>query len=312
VVDTFSVQRTSTDNEGLYVTVSGADANAIVETFYQEDSGALYGFRKRYDGNVGIGTASPTELLTINKAATTGKWSSFLVGGAEKGRINWDNTNSIFEFSTPGVRMDFNTNGGQLFFHASNLFFNASTSITRAGDATSTATQRDSLRLNFQSSLWNGSAAQLTYASIRQIASTTTNLGNRLGFFLNGTSAAADTGATEYMSILSNGNVGIGTASPNAKLQVDGLIAIRNNGGLSYQGEISTNGGEIRIGQSVFKLKNSIPILWSSTTDGNGTKDLGLRRNSAGVLEVYDGITATGLDANRRDLLARNITAYYE
>jgi hypothetical protein len=106
-----------------------------------------------------------------------------------------------------------------------------------------------------------------------------------------------------------DGNVGIGTASPNAKLQVDGLIAIRNNGGLSYQGEISTNGGEIRIGQSVFKLKNSIPILWSSTTDGNGTKDLGLRRNSAGVLEVYDGITATGLDANRRDLLARNITA---
>jgi hypothetical protein len=67
-------------------------------------------------GNVGIGTASPTELLTINKAATTGKWSSFLVGGAEKGRINWNNTHSIFEFSTPGVRMDFNSGSGQMFF----------------------------------------------------------------------------------------------------------------------------------------------------------------------------------------------------
>jgi hypothetical protein len=177
------------------------------------------------NGNVGIGTTSPTELLTINKAATTGKWSSFLVGGAEKGRINWNNTHSIFEFSTPGVRMDFNTNGGQLFFHASNLYFNASTSITRAGDATSTATQKDSLRLNFQSCLWNGSAAQLTYASIRQIASTTTNLGNRLGFFLNGTSAAADTGATEYMSILSNGNVGIGTSSPTNTLDVRGAAS---------------------------------------------------------------------------------------
>jgi hypothetical protein len=177
------------------------------------------------NGNVGIGTTSPTELLTINKAATTGKWSSFLVGGAEKGRINWNNTHSIFEFSTPGVRMDFNTNGEQLFFHASNLYFNASTSITRAGDATSTATQKDSLRLNFQSSLWNGSAAQLTYSSIRQIASTTANLTNRLGFFMNGTSAAADTGATEYMSILSNGNVGIGTSSPTNTLDVRGAAS---------------------------------------------------------------------------------------
>jgi hypothetical protein len=39
----------------------------------------------------------------------------------------------------------------------------------------------------------------------------------------------------------------------------------------------------------------------------NGTADLGIRRNSAGILEIYDGITATGLEANRRDLLVRNI-----
>lgn len=54
-------------------------------------------------------------------------------------------------------------------------------------------------------------------------------------------------------------------------------------------------------------------ITWSSsisgTNEAGGTKDLGLRRNSAGVLEIYDGITATGLEANRRDLLARNITS---
>ncbi len=100
VVDTFSVQRTSNDNEGFYVTVSGTDANAIVETFYQEDSSSRYGIRKRYDGstnlyqefihnnsttgtevyrvdrgtantsiangNVGIGTTSPSEKLEVN------------------------------------------------------------------------------------------------------------------------------------------------------------------------------------------------------------------------------------------------------
>ena len=54
-------------------------------------------------------------------------------------------------------------------------------------------------------------------------------------------------------------------------------------------------------------------IIWSNLTTGvnesGGTKDLGLRRNAAGVLEIYDGVTATGLEANRRDLLARNVTA---
>jgi hypothetical protein len=45
----------------------------------------------------------------------------------------------------------------------------------------------------------------------------------------------------------------------------------------------------------------------SSTTSSAGTPDIGLRRNSAGVYEVYDGVTATGLDANRRDLLVRNL-----
>jgi hypothetical protein len=75
VVDTFSVQRTSTDNEGLYVTVSGADANAIVETFYQEDSGALYGFRKRYDGSTNLyqefihdNSATGTEVYRVNRS----------------------------------------------------------------------------------------------------------------------------------------------------------------------------------------------------------------------------------------------------
>lgn len=57
-------------------------------------------------------------------------------------------------------------------------------------------------------------------------------------------------------------------------------------------------------------LNNDGKVAWSSTNNVTQTKDLGLWRNSAGVLEINDGSTvATGLLANRRDLLVRNVRA---
>lgn len=50
--------------------------------------------------------------------------------------------------------------------------------------------------------------------------------------------------------------------------------------------------------------------VWSNNNSNyTATKDLGLRRNAPGILEIYDGVTATGLLANRRDLLVRNVNA---
>ena len=57
-------------------------------------------------------------------------------------------------------------------------------------------------------------------------------------------------------------------------------------------------------------LNNDGKVAWSSTNNVTQTKDLGLWRNSAGVVEINDGSTvATGLLANRRDLLVRNVRA---
>lgn len=69
----------------------------------------------------------------------------------------------------------------------------------------------------------------------------------------------------------------------------------------------SITGNEVAIQSGGASLRESAKIFWSNNATYYGTKDLGLRRNSAGVLEIYDGITATGLEANRRDLLARNL-----
>jgi hypothetical protein len=77
---------------------------------------------------------------------------------------------------------------------------------------------------------------------------------------------------------------------------------------VTFTNTVGSNGGEIRIAQTQYKNGNNIVFQYSQTTDSNATKDLGFRRNNTGSLEIYDGVTADGAIANRRDLILRNIT----
>jgi hypothetical protein len=61
------------------------------------------------------------------------------------------------------------------------------------------------------------------------------------------------------------------------------------------------------LGVNGMKLRSSGVLQTSATSSTNDASDIGLRRNAAGIYEVYDGVTATGLEANRRDLLVRNL-----
>jgi len=54
---------------------------------------------------------------------------------------------------------------------------------------------------------------------------------------------------------------------------------------------------------------NSFTHIFSSTSNPDSTKDVGIRRNTAGILEIYNGINANGLEANRRDLYLRKLLA---
>jgi hypothetical protein len=62
-----------------------------------------------------------------------------------------------------------------------------------------------------------------------------------------------------------------------------------------------------------FQLANDKTLVWYSGSSAaynalNTSVDTGLRKNSPGILEIYNGNTADGALANRRDLLLRNIT----
>lgn len=89
-----------------------------------------------------------------------------------------------------------------------------------------------------------------------------------------------------------------------------GFLYQYGNGNFIHGGSVFmiAQNNNINFTRKIF-LPSDKTISFSSTTSVDDTKDLGLRRNAAGVLEVFNGVTADGNVTNRRDLLVRNISA---
>jgi hypothetical protein len=147
------------------------------------------------------------------------------------------------------------------------------------------------------------------------IASATASL-NTFTSSINGWSGSvATTGSNTF-----RGNQTItGSVNTSGSLVVIGEITgsnIRATSGFagtlfgSVSGWLSlgSNGGEVVINTTQFRYDKNVTIVWGGSSGVNSIRDLGLRRNNTGSLEIYDGVTADGAVANRRDLILRDIT----
>ena len=182
-------------------------------------------------GNVGIGVSSPAGRLALagtgsgstspeisfeNQTVTTGRTYAIISGdggplrfqditaGAERMRIASDGNVGIGT-ATPGASTRLNVNGRGLFTDGS----------YDPGDSTASGV---SISYDTGSNIGIIGAIQ-TGVTEREMRMR----GNTLTFFTNG--------ANERMRIDSSGNIGIGTSSPGAKLDVIG--AVRSTGGFS-------------------------------------------------------------------------------
>jgi hypothetical protein len=95
------------------------------------------------------------------------------------------------------------------------------------------------------------------------------------------------------------------SSQPFSFYSSDGSAGLSTNYGFL----INTN---VAFGQSALLSNNDIRLAsgnlkWTSGGP-NDVFDLGLRRNNTGSLEIYNGVTADGTLANRRDLLVRDIS----
>jgi len=119
------------------------------------------------------------------------------------------------------------------------------------------------------------------------------------------------TGSTDFNTIVNKPTL----ISSSAQLSSDNITGSNLRAtsaivspNITWSGTLGTNGGEIRISQTQYRGGNNITFVYSATTDSNGSRDLGFRRNTSGSLEIYDGNNADGVVANRRDLILRDIT----
>lgn len=288
---------------------------------------------KGNSGNVGIGTNAPTAKLHIGGTAGVDgiRFPDGTLQTTAAGPSVWSKSGSNvypttiadnigIGTSTPSSKLHvFGANSSSAQFELSNT--GSVTSFT-----TLTATQLDAAGLFFHTAAITGVGAK---SSIIGGGKTSGNYPSILAFYTTATGGAQ---ASERLTIIGNGNVGIGTSTPTNNLSfgnaADQKIAVENSGGTNVgrnltiasgsagggfnnvaggnmiiQAGVGTGTGESTISfQNGTTLGNS-PTLQTMSTKmtilGNGNVGIGTttptaKLDVAGTLKVVDGTQGVG------------------
>jgi len=189
-------------------------------------------------GNVGIGTASPDKLLTFSSGVSnqtigvddTGLYLSRTSDGTYNASITRDSTGTV-----AAVNIGYNTVGGRHVFNRNGLIMasigNSSTAVDASGvlsiralTSTTAVTGLSNSPINITSDDASGGVSGIIF-----------NRTNRTSAGSNAISVW-QYNATELARMTTEGNLGIGTASPVAQLEVQ-----KNSSGATVDGLILSN-----------------------------------------------------------------------
>ena len=179
-------------------------------------------------GNVGIGTTAPSEMLEIKPGSGGDSKINMLdSAGAQKALIGYDNGNGglINLYNQAGTRNVVVRGYGNSYFNGGNFGIGTTAPDSKLSVTSTTLNSEDILYLksgadnvnDYLGIAWElGVGGNGPHSAIRSFAGPSGS-DARLGFL---TTTDGGTTLTEGLSVAHNGNVGIGTTSPDAPLTV--------------------------------------------------------------------------------------------
>ena len=254
-IDTASTRLRSTDN---------------IE--FKTGSGFSEAMRIDSSGNVGIGTTSPSAKLEIGSA----------YGDAIILKDNRTSTSGEFEH---GIRFShYNNYANGLYFQHNDYFgITKDKFLLKVGNGTKMVVDHSgNVGIGTTSPgeklhVFGGAAAikidsTTNEASLKYDNSTTT-----AAIKLANNDLKTELGGSERMRILANGNVGIGTTSPDSKLDVKGPSAVPADGNQTLSITNTTGGTQLNLGTA----ENAYG--WIEAREGNTSRNLLINPNGSNV-----------------------------